>query len=171
MYLGNSGDVFCEFLVTHKKSSNENLKSILAILVGVLITVAVLIIIPQVLFLMLIVWGLVIYFIKLQSFEYEYSYTAGDLDIDKISGNSRRKRVYSITITEAEVVAPEGSYELDNFKYGQMKEYDFSANDPQMKNYILIGNHNGEHVRIKFTPNEKMVDHMRMTAPSKVKKQ
>jgi hypothetical protein len=170
MYLGNSGDVFCEFLVTHKKSSTENMKSVLAILAGILVTLAVLFTIPQLLILVVIVWGLVIYFVKLQSFEYEYSFTAGDLDIDKIAGNSRRKRVYSISLTEAEIVAPEDSYELDNFKYGQMKEYDFSANDPQVKNYILIGNHNGEHVRMKFTPNEKMVDHMRMTAPSKVKK-
>ena len=170
MYLGNSGDVFCEFLVTHKKSSTENMKSVLAILAGILVTLAVLFTIPQLLILVVIVWGLVIYFVKLQSFEYEYSFTAGDLDIDKIAGNSRRKRVYSISLTEAEIVAPEDSYELDNFKYGQMKEYDFSANDPQVNNYILIGNHNGEHVRMKFTPNEKMVDHMRMTAPSKVKK-
>ena len=171
MYLGNSGDIFCEFLVTHKKSSTENIKSILAILAGILVTIAVLLIIPQLLILVVIAWALVVYFVKLQSFEYEYSFTTGDLDIDKISGNSRRKRVYSISLTEAEIVAPEDSYELDNFKYGQMKDYDFSANDPQVKNYILIGNHNGEHVRMKFTPNEKMVDHMRMSAPSRVKKQ
>ena len=170
MYIGNSGDVFCEVLVRHQKGSNEKMKMVLAILVGILVSAAVLLFIPQLLILLVIVWGLVVFFIRLQSYEYEYSFTAGDLDIDRIAGNYKRKRVYSINMTEAEVVAPEGSYELDNYQYGQMKDYDFSANDPQMKDFILIGNHNGEHIRMKFTPNEKMIDHMRMTAPSKIKK-
>ncbi len=170
MYLGNSGDVFCEVLVSRQKDSSDRLKIVLAVLVGVLITVAAFMFAPQFMFLLIIVWGLVVFFIRMQSCEYEYSFTAGDLDIDRIAGNFKRKRVYSIAMSETEVVAPEDSYELDQFKYGTMKDYDFSANDPQMKNYILIGNHNGEHVRMKFTPNEKMVDHMRMTAPSKVKR-
>ncbi len=170
MYVGNSGDIFCEVLVSHQKNSNEKLKVILAVAVGLLISVAALLLAPQFMFLLVIVWALVVFFIRLQSYEYEYSFTSGDLDIDRIAGNYKRKRVYSISMSETEIVAPEGSYELDQYKYGNMKDYDFSANDPQLKNYILIGNHNGEHVRMSFTPNEKMVDHMRMSAPSKVKR-
>ena len=165
-----SGDVFCEVLVNHKKGTAEILKIVLAVLVGVVLTGVVLMLVPSIIFLMILVWALIVFIIKLQKIEYEYIFTSGVLDIDKISGDYKRKRKMTITMDTIEIVAPEGSHELDGYSHGNYKICDFSANDPQQKNYIMVGSCNNEQVKVKITPNEKMLDHMFSYSPRKVKR-
>lgn len=170
MYNSTSGDVFCEVMVSHKKGTAEMIKIIIAALIGAVLTGAVMILVPSLIFLLILVWALVVFVIKLQKIEYEYIFTSGDLDIDKISGDYKRKRKMTISMNVIEIAAPEDSHELDSYKHGNYKVYDYSANDPSRKNYVLVGSLQSEQVKIIITPNEKLLDHMFSCAPRKVKR-
>lgn len=165
-----SGDVFCEVLVSHKKGSAEYIRIALAILAGIVVSGLVFIFIPAMLFLLIIVWAIVVFFIKLQKTEYEYTFTSGDLDVDKISGDYKRKRKMTISMNEIEIVAPADSHELDAYKHGNYKTVDFSANDPSQKNYVIVGSYQNAQVKVIITPNGKLLDHMFNCAPRKVKR-
>lgn len=165
-----SGDVFCEVLVSHRKGTAELLKIVLAVLVGVVLTGLVILFVPSIIFLMILVWAAVVFIIKLQKIEYEYIFTSGELDIDKISGDFKRKRKMTITMDTIEIVAPEDSHELDGYRHGNYKVYDFGANDPGQKNYVMVGTCGNEQVKIIITPNEKILDHMFSYSPRKIKR-
>ena len=104
----------------------------------------------------LITLGLVFgaYFLfTMLSIEYEYIYTNGELDIDKIINKSRRKRVFSTDIRAIEIMAhiDDKSYqhEFDNIK----KTMDFSSGKNGKNTYVARVAYNNETVKIIFDPN------------------
>ena len=105
------------------------------------------------------------FLIKRSSYEYEYLFCQGDLDIDRIMAKAARKRVVSVNIKEMEVMAPVGSRELDRYK--GLKVLDCSSNAGNDA-YILVAKRKGQLVRILFEPNEKLIDGIRLLAPRKV---
>lgn len=106
-----------------------------------------------------------IYLFKFLNLEYEYLLYNGDLDIDKIMGMQRRKRVFEIKAKDIEVLAPTDSIELQ--QYEQLRAYDCSSNRGN-KTYELVANHKGQLVRIVFEPNEAILQIMKMYEPRKV---
>ncbi len=90
--------------------------------------------------------------------------------MDKITGDYKRKRKMTISMNEIEIVAPAGSHELDAYQHGNYKTMDFGANDPSLKNYVMVGSWQNSQVKIIITPNEKLLDHMFSCAPRKVKR-
>lgn len=167
----NVGDVFCEVLVSHKKDTGDRLKEILAVAAGVAATIALFTFFPQFLFLAVVIWGLVVFFIKMQKTEYEYSFTSGDLDIDVLKGDFKRKRLLSLTIKDMEVIAPEKSHELDPYRNSGHKVIDAGAGaDPGASNYVIYGSINNEKTWLIITPNEKLISNMYSYAPRIVRK-
>ena len=61
---------------------------------------------------------IVVALMRRMNVEYEYLYVNGDLDIDKIINRSKRKRVFSTPISNMELLAPEGSPELAQYRNG-----------------------------------------------------
>ena len=117
------------------------------------------------------VWALVIFAVRMQKLEYEYIFTSGDLDIDVLIGNYKRKTKMSLSIEDITLVAPENSHELDGYrKNPNIRHYDFSANHAMQTDYIIIGNWNNQHIYVKFTPNEQLLDAMFRTSPNKVRR-
>ena len=76
--------------------------------------------------LLLALIALTVWLLRRTSLEYEYLYYAGDIDIDKIMGRQKRKRVLSTDIKNLEVLAPTGSVELQ--RYQNLKVVDCSTN-------------------------------------------
>ena len=109
--------------------------------------------------------ALAVVLLKRTSLEYEYLYYAGDIDIDKIIGRQKRKRVLSTNIKDLEVLAPTGSVELQ--RYQDLKVLDCSTNtgNPTYEMVVMI---KGQKTRVKFEPKEQIVDGMRMYDPRKV---
>lgn len=109
--------------------------------------------------------ALAVWLLKRTSLEYEYIYYAGDIDIDKIMGRQKRKRVLSTNIKDLEVLAPTGSVELQ--RYRDLKVLDCSTNteNPTYEMVVMI---KGQKTRVKFEPKEQIVDGMRMYDPRKV---
>ena len=156
MYNGANGDTFCEVLVSRRRGTPETVKAALAIIVGLLFSA---------------VWALVIFVVRMQKLEYEYIFTSGDLDIDVLIGNYKRKTRMSLSMENITLVAPENSYELDGYRRNpNSHRYDFSANNVMQTNYIIIGNWNNQQIYVKFTPNEQILDAMFRTSPNKVRR-
>ena len=77
-----------------------------------------------------------------------------------------RKRVFSTSMKEVEVVAPSGSVELH--PYQRTKTLDFSTQNPDDKVYEMVTLFKGETVKVLFNPNEKILNGMKNLAPRKV---
>lgn len=112
---------------------------------------------------------LVIYLYPRLNVEYEYVFCDGQLDFDKIMGNAKRKNVMKIDLEQAQIVAIEGSHELDSYnnKPG-LKIKDFSSLRPGVKPYIIITQSGENTVKIIFEPSEKMIKCMKQKAPRKI---
>ena len=98
--------------------------------------------------------------------EYEYLFVNGSLDIDKIMAKSRRKNMFSMEMTDLEMMAPSGSPELR--PYQGLKGTDYSSGMPGADTYELIVVNNGEKKKIIFEPNKAVCEGMKMLAPRKV---
>jgi len=168
---GTSGDVFCEYLVKSRMTGKNIGIIVLSAVLAMAITMAVFLFIPSMLIIAVAAWIGLYFMIKLQKTEYEYTYTSGDLDIDQLSGDMRRKRKVEIKGETVELIAPEKSDAMAGFANGNYKVLDYSSHDPASKNrYVIIASVNNERVRVIFEPNEKMIDNMWRYSPSKVKR-
>jgi hypothetical protein len=66
------------------------------------------------------------FFAKKQLYiEYEYIYTNGAVDIDKILGKNKRKRAVSFEMNEIELIAPMDSDEIKNSNFKPQNSFDF----------------------------------------------
>lgn len=81
-----------------------------------------------------------------QNLEFEYLYVNGDLDIDKIMGKAKRKRVFSAAISDLEILAPSGSEEVKRIQV--TKTLNFSSFDSEKKTYDLIVQQNGQKIKV-----------------------
>ena len=79
---------------------------------------------PLLFALIIIVLAVMMY--KRTNLEYEYQYYNGDLDIDQIAGQQKRKRVFSIKLREIDIMAQTDSAILDGYK--GLKVFDCSSN-------------------------------------------
>ena len=166
-----NGDVFCEVLVSRKRGSSETLKTGVAIAAGIVLSAAIILLIPMFFILLIPVWALIVFVIRMQKIEYEYSFTSGDLDIDALIGNYKRKHRMSLSMETMTLIAPENSHDLDGFRGNpNYHHYDFGANDVMQQDYIIIGNCNNQQVWVKFTPNERLMDDMFRISPGKVRR-
>ena len=159
MYNGANGDTFCEVLVSRRRGTPETVKAALAIIVGLVFSAVIILLVPMFFILLIPVWALVIFVVRMQKLEYEYIFTSGDLDIDVLIGNYKRKTRMSLSMENITLVAPENSYELDGYR-----------RNPMQTNYIIIGNWNNQQIYVKFTPNEQILDAMFRTSPNKVRR-
>ena len=68
--------------------------------------------------------------------EYEYIILNHDLQIDAIYNKSKRKRLKSLDIQGAEIIAPKGSPRLNSYKPDKI--YDYSSGNPNGKPYAIM---------------------------------
>ncbi|MFQ9515150.1 MAG: DUF6106 family protein [Eubacterium sp.] len=103
------------------------------------------------------------------SIEYEYSFLNGELTIDKIMGQRKRKTVDTYDVKKAEVVAPSSSDEIIR-RIGNIKKIDYSSGYKSNSLYSIIVNNGAGTVQVIFEPDEKMLDAMYHVRPNIVKK-
>ena len=108
------------------------------------------------------------YFVSLNAqIEYEYLYCERELSVDKIMNKSKRKNAGKFEVERMEILAPMGSYHLDEFKNKTYKELDFSSgteNKPE-KRYVLY--YDGKD-KVVLEPNEEIIKAIKSIAPRKV---
>ena len=156
------GDSFTEQLVRQKTSTQTMMKKALLI-VAFVILIIIAMMIPVLVFLpvlgMMGVWYL---WKRWDCVEFEYSYYNGELDIDRIMGREARKRVFSVSAKEMEVLAPTGSDQLRPFQ--DLKVLDCSSNTGS-QTYELVAKVKEQNVRVVFEPNDVILQGMRNYAP------
>lgn len=111
----------------------------------------------------LITLGLVFgaYFLfTMLSIEYEYVYTNGELDIDKIINKSRRKRVFSVDVRAIEVMAHISDKEYEREFANLKKTMDFSSGTVGKNTYVAKVEYKNEMVKMIFEPNKKIQEAM-----------
>ncbi len=97
--------------------------------------------------------------------EYEYLYLDRELTVDKVMAKTNRKRVAVYSVDRMEVLAPQGSYHLDDFKNRDVKVSDFSSGEQEAKHFVMY--YEGGQ-KIVFTPTEEMVKAIKSVSPRKV---
>jgi hypothetical protein len=152
------GDIFKEQLVSKKRTAKDGMITALVILAAILLVAASFLFIPQAFVLVVIIVAYGAYWlVQRQNIEYEYSFTNGDLDIDKIINKSKRKRLISVSVKDFEAMAhvedKDHSHELSGFE----KTLDFSSGEIKSNTYAAVFMHNNQKVKMIFEPNEEIL--------------
>ena len=162
-------EVFVECIIKRKTNISAVLLRILAIFV-VLIGVFTISFLGM---LGITITALLIYVTYLcwsyTSIEYEYSFLNGELTVDKIMGQRKRKTVDCFDIKKADVVAPSFSDEVIRAA-GNIKTIDYSSGHKSDSLYSIIMNNGKGMVQVIFEPDEKMIEAMYHVRPNIVKK-
>ena len=163
-------DAFYEQLVTTQKTSAYSACNTLAYVFGGLGVLAlgmrhILIAI------LLILIASALYFYKGNLFvEFQYDFTNGEIDVDKILEMKKRKRVISFDIKKVELIAPENSDYVKNYSkpaVSTINAVTFNSNDKVYNAYFLQDN---QIIKLRFTPNEKFLDFCYKYNPRAIKK-
>jgi len=165
------GDLYSECIIKRKTPMYTvavKLLLMIAVFIALTFMVLTLSIIP---FLIAVAFGIGLYFYSTGvDLEYEYTFVNGELDIDKIMGKARRRRVLAFDFGHLEIMAAGKSHLVDSYRQKQCKTYDFSSHNSANsdKVYVIYGTDKNEMIRILIEPNEKMLNDMRNNAPRKV---
>lgn len=162
-------DLYKELLVKKKRTAKDSLIKYGMIGLTAVLAAAGLFFHPLIL-IGAVAAGIGCYFILPRTdLEYEYLLVNGELDIDVIMSQAKRKRVKSINIPEADLIAPLNSHRMDYYNGNQkMKVLDYSSGDAQHKRFAIITRDGNEACKIIIEPDETFAQAMKNSAPSKV---
>lgn len=159
------GDVFLEQIVKKKDMMNDILIKCAILFVGLLLLFG-----SGILFLMsnstfapfsiLLVAGTIYftwYFISGLNLEFEYIYTNGEIDIDKISAKRKRKRMTTVRISSFEEFE---KFDLEKYR---TQKYDVVYNASicvldDSDYYAVYRDRDGRKCILIFSPNERLLD-------------
>ena len=158
-------DFYTEQLV--KKQSGAKEMAIRAgLIVLTVIAVFIVLMFPLGIILPILAVVLDVFMFRRLNVEYEYLFVNGDLDVDKIMSRAKRKRMFSMNVSEMELLAPSDAPELR--QYQNAKTLDFSSGTGQAKLYTLVVADHGELNILVFDPNETIIEGFFVLAPRKV---
>ena len=106
-------DLYSELLVKKESTAKDGIMKYGLIVLTALAVLAGIFVNPLIL-LVAVVLGIACYFvIPKTDVEYEYLFVNGEFDIDMVMAKSKRKRVKSFNLSEADLVAPLNSHRMD----------------------------------------------------------
>ncbi len=114
----------------------------------------------------LLIDGIIVYFLPSKAVEYEYVYVDGQIDFDRIISGNNRKNMLRTDLEKVIKIAPQDSHSLDGYK--DIKQFDYSSSNDEDKHYIIVTKTDKENIRIKFTPDERLLGQMKSKSPSKI---
>ncbi|NJD03485.1 MAG: hypothetical protein FIA99_13030 [Ruminiclostridium sp.] len=166
-------DVFMEKIVTKKKDIKDNL-----ITAGIILSTIIVIfismnipIIYQMQIGLFIVAGLIYLAYRLitsRNVEYEYVVTNGELDIDKIISRRKRKRIFSSSCKEFDIVARVKSNSFSQSVQSIKNRIDASSSLDSPDAFFATLNYKGEKTLVIFEPDEKMLNNFKFFIARKV---
>ncbi len=158
-------DTFVEQIIVKRKSGKE-----IAIIVGTLLAAAILAVI---LFLFLFTYSLLLdlllgygawWLITNQNVEYEYSLTNGDIDIDQITAQRKRKRVVSVAGAKIESAGLYNPAVFAGRKFDRTVMAASSPDDEGVWYFTYHSKKNGSTL-VLFQPNERVMTAFRESLP------
>lgn len=162
-------DLYSELLVKKEPTAKDSIVKYGMIVLTVLAVDAGLFISP-ILLLVAVALGVASYFvIPRTDLEYEYLFVNGEFDIDMVMSKSKRKKVMSMNLREADLVAPLDSHRMDYYNgNSRLKTLDYSSGNQQHRRFAVIIKRGGENCKIIIEPDEQMAQAIKNSAPSKV---
>ena len=114
------------------------------------------------LFFVVVIDAVMIVLLPKKQTAYEYVFVDGQIDFDAIYGGEQR-----VNIEKVDIVAPEQSHALDSYQQIPLK--DCSSGFDKDRHYIAVyRGDDGNSVRIRFTPDETLLNNMKAKARSKI---
>ena len=109
--------------------------------------------------------------VKFQGVEFEYSFTNGDFDVDKIMAKRKRKRLVEINQKQIKVMAPyTAEFESETKEYQVSQVIDVSAHKNAAGRWFMIyEDKDGKYVFLVFQPSKRFRDAMRKYMRSRIK--
>jgi len=157
---GYMGDVFKEQLVKKAVTGkNTALRfGIVALAVVVFFFSLTIPLVQQFSIFVAAVLAFVVYIlITRQNIEYEYVFTNGELDIDIIYNKSKRKRLFSSSVKEFEIMAHVQDTAHTRDLSNAMETKDYSSGIVGPNTYAFITAYKGKRIKIIIEPNEMMI--------------
>ncbi len=164
-------DTFIEKIVVKKKDVKDYIITTATILGAIIIT-PVLLNIPVIGSMSLLVVAAIIYgvyrLITSRNVEFEYIVTNGDLDIDRIIAQRKRKRIFSANCKEFDIIAKVNS-EYHTPDIQQIKNRIEAVSTLNYEETFFITLHySGEKTVVYFEPDERMLKNFRTFIPRKI---
>lgn len=167
-------DVFVEQMVVKKKTGKDLARTAACALGGAVALFLIVSFLGQYLgfltFLIVVGVFYLLYQVVIGSnIEYEYSFTNGAMDVDKIIAASRRKRMTALNAREIEMMGTKRNAAFDGYiKNGEIKKvYACTSIDDNDVCFVLY-TEGGVKKLLLFNPNEKIRDGFRRLNPQKV---
>jgi hypothetical protein len=166
-------DTFIEKLVTRKKGFKDSLITAGIVFAAILLimlslTVKVLSQLGIGIFLAAGIVYLGYRLIQARNVEFEYIVTNGELDIDRIVAQRKRKRIFSASCKEFEVLAPVKSNSFSQSVQSIKNRIDATSSLDSPNAYFATLSYKGEKTVILFEPDEKMLNNFKIFIPRKI---
>jgi len=170
-------DVYIEYLVKQKKTAQTTILKILIVIAVIFFSFVMLALSMQYssmsfIFLCLIavaIFGTWFLFTSLK-LEFEYIVTNGEMDVDKIIAQRKRKRLVTIKFREMEIMAPANGNHKNEFENKAIKvTLDASSSVTDKGTYFIIARtvQRGK-IRLIFNPDARIIKNAQSVAPRKV---
>ncbi len=111
---------------------------------------------------------LTIWIFRRTDVEIEYCYLSGECQFDKIFGRSKRKGCGKLDVNQMEIMALEGSTELNSYERENYRVRDFSSLEKDARKYVAFVRKDSELIKVIFEPSDDILESMQMAAPRKV---
>ncbi len=163
-------DIFTEHIIKKEKTIADTLISIGLAIITFIVAFIVLTSIPSIGPLIAAGVGYAGYMmITARNLEYEYSFTNGELDVDKIIARRKRKRLLSIRCNEFDILAPvnEEEYNKEFTNINIQKTINASSSIKSENAYFAVFILNGERTKLIFEPTQKMMEGFKKYIPRK----
>lgn len=167
-------DVFVEQLIVRKRTGTDYLIIAGCILAAILVCFFVPLFLGRFLgaFTLLICVGLVylLYNVMIGSnLEYEYSFTNGAMDVDKIIAAKRRKRVTSLNAREIEMMGTTKNRAFEGYmNNSEIKKVYACSSVKDEGVFFVLYTEGGKKKLLLFNPEERIQDGFRRLNPQKV---
>lgn len=172
-------DIYNEYIVKKKKTGRDIAISCLAVVLGLAVCYAALTVLSAVpllsTFMLLIVaavvWG-IYKVIAMTNLEYEYIFTNGEMDVDKIINRRSRKRVTVVNARKIDILAHRSHEDFKaNFENAEIKKVNACISPDSEDLYFLMFRDENEGETLKmllFNPNDKLLDGFKKYNPKRV---
>ena len=161
-------DMFMEKIIKRRKSTMDMLLIAAIIIAAIVASLLLFALVPG--FSAILVAGVIYlayFLITKRNIEYEYAVTNGDLDIDAIVNQRKRKRVFSANCKDFELVVKVKSdkYSREIKECKNVKDF---ASHAEHADVWFIYMSQGAPTVILFEPTSQMIDHFYTFSPRKV---
>ncbi len=172
-------DSFMEYMIAQQKTPMLIFKKliiyILALLAGLIISLGFIIVNPRMFisFIPITLAAMIYIAYRINSsfdVEFEYIFTNGELDVDKITHKKRRTRLLTVHCKAFTCFAKVGDREHANEENDNFARIvDASAKSKMHEDYYAVFFLNGQKIKLIFNPTQKMIDLFKLYAPRVIK--